>query len=161
MLSVLLNYLGSKDFSTRLLASYFLATLQNRQTFQFLIQALKKRDENIKLVALWGLGEMGSPQASQILKRYLNHKNVFLRLAALRGIRPEKSNEKVLTQLSKLIKDKDIRVRFYTVNTLEKFYQKEEKAKDLIYTALYDHHAVIRDRAFEVLKTQLSSLHNR
>jgi len=161
MLPVLLNYLGSKDFSTRLLASYLLATLQNRQTFQFLVQALKKRDENIKLVALWGLGEMGLPQASQILKRYLNHKNVFLRLAALRGIRPEKSNEKVLTQLSKLIKDKDIRVRFYTVNALEKFYQKEEKAKDLIYTALYDHHAVIRDRAFEVLKTQLSSLHNR
>ncbi|MBW2046059.1 MAG: HEAT repeat domain-containing protein [Deltaproteobacteria bacterium] len=157
MLPVFLKFLDSKDFATGLLAAYLLSTLKCKKALPCLVQALQKRDDNIKLIALWGLGQLNSPQTSKILSRYLNHRSTFLRLAALRSLRPEKSNKKLLIQLSKIIKDKDVRVRLYTVEALRKFYHKEDRAKELLYRAIYDRNFAVRDRAFEILKSRLKS----
>ena len=125
------------------------------------MKALKRKDDNIKLIALWGLGYFNSLQTSQILIGYLSHKNVFLRLAALRGIRPEALHKLPFKQLKGFIKNRDIRVRLYALEALKGFLPKEKGIRQLLYAALYDSEYLVRQKAFEILKSGEKSIVNR
>lgn len=153
-LSALIKALKEEDSEARGLAAYILGNMREREAVPPLISLLKDTDFGVRRKAIRALGKIGDSRAIPVLLEILSEGDEGIRVVTIEALgriaRQEGASDKrILSALSKALKDKDRYVRYTAAGELAA--QGNKRAIPVLIEALKDENEEIRWRSAEML----------